>query len=187
MIQIWPGQCQWQFLIFQSGEDTDRELDCMLELPAARKPLNSPEEVALKSFLFWLWQCWRDLISSLVKGLWTLPLIHSPGSSVLELLLWKGGTLTSSLQVTSFFPNRNLRFLKSTCNTTLKQGMVEAKGPKNLQSSALHELPEAYWTHWRRRCEKVRFDLVTDQTNLILWPLTIHCLLWPLESAQFSN
>merc|ERR1719458_1429626 len=29
----------------QSGEDTDRELDCMLELPAARKPLNSPEEV----------------------------------------------------------------------------------------------------------------------------------------------
>ena len=38
--------------IVQSGEDTDRELDCMLELPAARKPLNSPEEVALKSFLF---------------------------------------------------------------------------------------------------------------------------------------
>ena len=36
-------------LNFQSGEDTDRELDCMLELPAARKPLNSPEEVALKS------------------------------------------------------------------------------------------------------------------------------------------
>ena len=39
------------FLI-QSGEETDRELDCMLELPAARKPLNSPEEVALKSFDF---------------------------------------------------------------------------------------------------------------------------------------
>ena len=37
-------------LLSQSGEDTDRELDCMLELPAARKPLNSPEEVGFKVF-----------------------------------------------------------------------------------------------------------------------------------------
>ena len=45
MIQLCQEvQCQRQFIV-QSGEDTDRELDCMLELPAARKPLNSPEEV----------------------------------------------------------------------------------------------------------------------------------------------
>ena len=34
-----------QSAAFQSGEDTDRELDCMLDLPAPRKPMNSPEEV----------------------------------------------------------------------------------------------------------------------------------------------
>ena len=34
-----------QSAAFQSGEDTDRELDCMLDLPAQRKPMNSPEEV----------------------------------------------------------------------------------------------------------------------------------------------
>ena len=47
------GNVKGSFIV-QSGEDTDRELDCMLELPAARKPLNSPEEVALKFVLFWL-------------------------------------------------------------------------------------------------------------------------------------
>ena len=49
--RLGQGQCHWKsnlgtFCFQSGGEDTDRELDCMLELPAARKPLNSPEEVA---------------------------------------------------------------------------------------------------------------------------------------------
>ena len=45
-VNISPVYFSFNKFNLQSGEETDRDLDCMLELPAARKPLNSPEEVA---------------------------------------------------------------------------------------------------------------------------------------------
>ena len=48
-----------QSAVFQSGEDTDRELDCMLDLPAPRKPMNSPEEVHELSLLCLLTALWK--------------------------------------------------------------------------------------------------------------------------------
>ena len=86
MIQIWQqGQCQWQFLIFQSGEDTDRELDCMLELPAARKPLNSPEEVALKSDCGNVDKSWSVVSSKAYEHcLWSTPQVLQYWNSCFE-------------------------------------------------------------------------------------------------------
>ena len=70
IIQLWEARAMWKsVLLLQSGEDTDRELDCMLELPAARKPLNSPEEVA---FLMLSFDCGDEdgVISTVVKISW---------------------------------------------------------------------------------------------------------------------
>ena len=50
-----------QSAVFQSGEDTDRELDCMLDLPAPRKPMNSPEEVHELSLLCLMTALWKKL------------------------------------------------------------------------------------------------------------------------------
>ena len=47
--------------VFQSGEDTDRELDCMLDLPAPRKPMNSHEEVHELSLLCLMTALWKKL------------------------------------------------------------------------------------------------------------------------------
>ena len=81
-----------QSAVFQSGEDTDRELDCMLDLPAPRKPMNSPEEVHELSLLCLLTTLWKKKRLEETK----YPI---SGSRVLELVLREGGAVTSAFQV----------------------------------------------------------------------------------------
>ena len=78
-----------QRAVFQSGEDTDRELDCMLDLPAPRKPMNSPEEVHELSLLCLLTALWKSEETKYPIS----------GSRVLELVLREGGAVTSAFQV----------------------------------------------------------------------------------------
>ena len=109
----------------------------MLELPAARKPLNSPEEVdplnlSLDS---------GDIVDQF-SSLRVIFIAHDPlprFSSIGTPALKR-----RSFHIYTSGDINNIKYKGHKCNTMIKQGMVEAEGAKDLQSSAFHELPKAY-------------------------------------------